>query len=267
MEESSEVTPENQSNVAYEVSDVASALTSEGTETSEASDDSSLSVLSDMSGSEEEDERDDQAVIENIRKSLGPKATSIMRRAVDVAYEYADTDDGQSLLDDTIFTMRSSGMSHRKIAAELSTQGAKITEDEVADRLAVMYSKMEKVTTAEYRMLQVARLEQIINMCWNLASEGSSDHIESLIKVIERLNKMYELEKETTRIEVEVVTNAQAVMLMSIVSGILGVITSDPRITRAVPIEELQAITAKALDVAEKEIVDEDGNVLTITPK
>lgn len=53
-------------------------------------------------------------------------------------------------------------------------------------------------------------------------------------------------------------------MLMSIITGVLGVLTSDERITQAIPLEELQQITAKALDVAEAEIVDEDGNVRVI---
>lgn len=201
------------------------------------------------------------ATVAAMRKEIGARATSLMRQAVLLAREHTSVTESGSLLDDTIMSMRQSGLSHRKIAAEL---GEGVTEDEIADRLAQMYTKMEQVTTAEYRMLQVGRLEQVINMCWNLASMGSADHIELLVKAIERLNKMYELEKESAKIQVEVVTNAQAVMLLSIITGVLNVLTSDPRITKAVPIEELQQITAKALDVAEAEIVDEDGNVKTI---
>lgn len=226
-------------------------------------DEGSMSDLSPSSYESQMSASDDEVpeVIRNIRQKLGARASTTMREAVRTAREYSD--DGANLLDDTILSMRQSGLSHRKIAMEL---GDGVTEDDIAERLSEMYVRMEKVTTAEYRMLQVGRLEQAINMCWTLASEGSTEHIELLIKAIERLNKMYELEKETAKVEVEVITNAQAVMLMSIINGVLGVITSDPRITRAIPVEELQQITARALDTAEAEIIDEDGNVPTISP-
>lgn len=202
-----------------------------------------------------------EETLANMRREIGARASTLMRKAVQTAREFTAYEESGSLLDDTIMSMRQSGLSHRKIAAEL---GEGVTEDEVAARLSGMYTKMEQVTTAEYRMLQVGRLEQVINMCWDLASAGSSDHIELLVKAIERLNKMYELEKESAKIQVEIVTNAQAVMLMSIVTGVLGVITSDERITNVIPVEELQVITARALDVAEAEIVDEDGDVKVI---
>lgn len=195
------------------------------------------------------------------RKALLPRIDGIIKGAVEFARTSAKDIETQSLLDDTIISMREAGLSHRQIALEL---GPDISEEEVISRLSHMYGKMEEVTTAEYRMLQVGRLEQVINMCWGLAKNGSPDHIELLIKAIERLNKMFELEQERSKVEVEIVTNAQAVMFMSIVSGVLELLLSDERITKVIPAEEIQSITAKALDIAEAEIVDEDGNVRTI---
>lgn len=204
---------------------------------------------------------EDDPELRNIAEQLGGRTTRIMRKAVEYAKAHQHTATGESMLDDTIMTMRQSGLSPRRIAAEL---GGTISEEEVSRRLAVMYAKMEKVTSSEYRMLQVARLEGVINMCYAYAEDGSEGHIELLLKAIERLNKMFELETEKTKIEVEIVTDAQAVLLMGIVSGVLNIIAGDPRVTQAIPREELTALTAEALDAAEKMVVDGSAQTIQI---
>lgn len=123
-----------------------------------------------------DEEDQSEAVVEAMRRQVGPRATRLMRSAVALAREHTSVENSNSLLDDTIMSMRQAGLSHRKIAAELDG----MSEDEVAARLSGMYVRMEQVTTAEYRMLQVGRLEQVINMCWDLASQGSDSHIELL---------------------------------------------------------------------------------------
>lgn len=199
--------------------------------------------------------------LEQINQSLTGRTTRIMRKAVDFAREHSDSAVGETMLDDTIYTMRMSGLSHKRIANEL---GATITENEVTRRLGVIYAKMEEMTSTEYRMLQVARLEAVINMCYSYAQDGSEGHIELLLKAIERLNKMFELESEKSKIEVEIVTDAQAVMLMHVISGVLQVLLGDPRVLKAIPAEEINEITANALDAAEQNIVDEQGNTVTV---
>lgn len=199
-----------------------------------------------------------------IEEGLSGRVTRLMSKAVKYAQQNMGTPHGDTMLDDTIYAMRLSGLSHRKIAAEL---GDTVTEDEVVNRLAVMFAKMEAVTASEYKMLQVARLEGVINMCYAYAQDGSEGHIELLLKAIERLNRMFELESEKAKIEIEIVTDAQAVLLLSIINGVLAVICNDPRITAAVPREELSDITARALDAAEHTIIEGQGRTVELDVK
>ena len=111
-----------------------------------------------------------------------------------------------SMLDEYILQMRMAGLRHAEIAARI---GAPMTEREVVSILARLTRGMEKTTASEMRMLQVARLEAIINMCWNLAATGSEAHIELLIKTLERLGKVFDLESERSVIEVQYVTDQQ----------------------------------------------------------
>lgn len=201
------------------------------------------------------------AELAEIRKALGGRTTRIMRKAVLYAQEHLSTAHGETMLDDTIMSMRESGLSVRRIASEL---GATITEDEVARRLGVMYAKMQEVTTTEYRMLQVARLERVINMCYAYAEDGSEGHIELLLKAVERLNKMFELETARSKIEVEVITDAQAVLLLSTIHGVLRVLFADQRVAAAISHDEAKALIASALDAAEQVIVDEQGHTVTL---
>lgn len=198
---------------------------------------------------------------QSVASNIGGRTTAIMRSAVDYVRTHNNTSHGQTMLDETIMTMRQSGLSHRRIAAEL---GGAMSEEDVIERLAMMYAKMESVTTTEYRMLQVARLEGVINMCYALAEQGSADHIDLLLKAIERLNKMFELETERSKIEVEIITDAQAVMLLGVVTGVLEILMRDDRITNAIPDTELKSITATALDAAEQMIIDDQGQTVTM---
>jgi len=112
-----------------------------------------------------------------------------------------------NLLDDQIYRMRVQGLGASDIAQRL---GSKVSTKFVEDRLADLLSRRNQLTTGEYRALQVGRLEAVLNMMWGWAESGSVNHIELILKAIERLNKIFELEKETSRIEVEIISDGQA---------------------------------------------------------
>lgn len=111
-----------------------------------------------------------------------------------------------SQLDEMVYQYRISGLRSSDIAARI---GPPHTEDSVNAIIMKMVKRMETQTPSEIRMLQTGRLEAIINMLWNMSTQGSVPHVEVLLKAIERLNKIYELESDKTRIEIDYITDAQ----------------------------------------------------------
>jgi hypothetical protein len=132
-------------------------------------------------------------------------------------------DQANSMIDNWILEMRISGMRHAQIAERL---GPPETEESVAQRLSAMLHRMERITTTEMKMLQTARLEGLISMCWDLARQGSVEHIELLTKIIERLNKVYELESEKGRIQLDYISVGQEEILSKTVDHAVAAVVN-----------------------------------------
>ena len=195
----------------------------------------------------------------DIRPDVNARISRIVRDGIEYAHKHQGTVQGETMLDDTIYQMRLMGLTTREIAQRLN---GSVTEEEVARRIGMMLARMDELSPAEYRQLQLGRLDALINFCWTRAKGGSADHIELILKTVERMNKMLDLETDKSRIEIELVTSHQATLLMSLVGGVLQVILGDPRVLQALSREEINNLAAKALDAAEHTIVDAQSQVL-----
>ena len=195
----------------------------------------------------------------DIKPEVNARISAIMREGIAYAHKHQGTVQGESMLDDTIYQMRLMGLSTREISQRLN---GTVTEQEVARRIGLMLARMDELSPAEYRQLQIGRSEAIVNFLWAMARGGSADHIELLIKAIERLNKMFDLETEKQRIEIELITTHQATLLMSVVGGVLQVILGDQRVLHALTREEVNSLAAEALDAAGRTIASAQSQVL-----
>lgn len=126
------------------------------------------------------------------------------RRALAHAIE-AGHSVGGNALDEMIRQYRISGMPPEEIAQRLQ-----LTVGQVDDILTRLRQRAEARTPTEIRWLQTERIESIINSLWNMVTNGAVEQIELALKAIERLNKMYELESEKVKIELDYVTEGQA---------------------------------------------------------
>lgn len=195
----------------------------------------------------------------DIRPEVTLRISQIMKDGISYAHKHAGTVQGESMLDDTIYQMRLMGLSTRDIAQRLN---GTVTEDEVARRIGTMLARMDDLSPTEYKQLQLGRLESLVNFCWTMAKGGSADHIELILKTIERINRMLELETDKTRIEIELVTTHQATLIMSLIGGVLQVILGDPRVIATMSREEVNSLAAQALESASRTIGNAQGQVL-----
>lgn len=208
------------------------------------------------------------------RPEVGNKIDKLIKEAIEYAHRHMNTRSGESMLDETIFAMRKRGLSISEIARHF--QGS-ITEQEVEHRIARNLANFSALSTSEYRALQVARLEDVLNMCYDYARGGSEEHVKMFLLGIERLNKMFELETQKTQVEISLVTTHQASLILSIVDAVIRIIVD--RLTSTapspstestestainVPEDVLQEITADALDAATEQLVQAQRSTLEI---
>jgi hypothetical protein len=188
------------------------------------------------------------------------------------------TDRGQSLLDETIFSMRKRGVAvkeiHRLINKDrLGADGEPaISQAEIIESLERSLAGYAEMSGTEYRALQIARLEDVLKMAYEYAEAGNPAHVQMLIASIERLNKMFELESERTVIEVQLVSGQQAGVLLSILDVALTVLLADPLLSQA--IKQLTAkskdpayfdrLVSQAMDAAEATVIEATGSTLSI---
>ena len=131
-----------------------------------------------------------------------------------------------TLTDDVIVRMRLEGISIRDIARKLQ-----LTEDFVLERFTELMARhAAQTTTSEYRQLQILRLEQLVNLLWQQVQRNDADQTRNMLTVIERLNKMFELENEKSTIEVRIVTDAQARLVIAAVTAVIERILAVPEI-------------------------------------
>jgi len=77
-----------------------------------------------------------------------------------------------------------------------------------------------KIDPNEYRMLQMERLESLIDVLMSMAQMGNIKSAEVLIKLMEQINVLLGLNLEQTKIEIKIVTEQQMSVIFSILSGV-----------------------------------------------
>lgn len=167
----------------------------------------------------------------------------------------------ESLLDETILRYRQAGLQPGEIARKI---GGSMTADGVQERLSRMLKQMSQFSDDEQRMLQMARLESVINMLWGLSEHGSAEHIKLIIEAIDRLSKLLGLEKQTVKTEVMLVTNAQAGLFSAAVEAALNVILSHPALRDRLGENDIDAITGSALLEAANVIEAAQGQTVSM---
>lgn len=122
-------------------------------------------------------------------------------------------------LDQQIFDMRVRGISVYEIARRL---GNGMSPEMVTQRLQVAIDRIDRISVTEMRALQVARLEGLVNMLWTEAEQYSNiEAADKLIKTLERINRMWELESEKMTVEVTVINKAQTDVVLGIVAMLI----------------------------------------------
>lgn len=81
------------------------------------------------------------------------------------------------------------------------------------------YSNM-KIDPAEYRMLQLERLESLIDVLMSMAQMGNIKSAEVLGKLMEQINVLLGLNLEQTKIEIRIVTEQQMHVIYQILTGV-----------------------------------------------
>lgn len=82
--------------------------------------------------------------------------------------------------------------------------------DEVYAAYMEFAEKNKTVNESEYRMLQLVRLEKMIDALWDTAINSKSlDHIKGMLPVLQEISKLLGLHKEKTSIEVRVIEERQ----------------------------------------------------------
>lgn len=83
-------------------------------------------------------------------------------------------------------------------------------------------NKAASIDPTEYRMLQLERLEGLIDVMYQMALLGNIKSAEVLLKNLEQINVLLGLNLEQTKIEIKIVTEQQSEVVYQIVSRVLG---------------------------------------------
>lgn len=91
-----------------------------------------------------------------------------------------------------------------------------------AYRIYVQYREKDAgVNEAEYRMLQLERLEKMIDALWDLAVESKSiDHIKALLPVLQEISKLLGLNKQKAITEVRVIEQRQVHLVVDYIDAV-----------------------------------------------
>lgn len=92
-------------------------------------------------------------------------------------------------------------------------------EKAYADYMAFMESENE-VNEYEYRLLQLRRLERLIDKCYELVEVGSVDHMKLTLSVIKEISALLGLHKEKAQQIVQVIDQRQVVLVTNYVQAV-----------------------------------------------
>lgn len=136
-----------------------------------------------------------------------------------------------TMLEILIAEDRARGLSWHKIG-----QKHEIDPDE-AYRMYVAFRERDNThNEAEYRMLQLERLEKMIDALWDLAIEQKSiDHVKALLPILQEISKLLGLNKQKAVTEIRVIEQKQVTLVMAYLDAVTETLQS----------KVLQTVTAK----------------------
>lgn len=112
----------------------------------------------------------------------------------------------QLLIDDKI-----RGRSYLEIS-----QKHNIPVDEVIAILREVYASTQIKDPTEYRALLQLRLEKIIDKLWDGLDQGSFKHGEAVIKAVQQLQELHDLNEKTITHEFTVISDAEAEKILAV---------------------------------------------------
>lgn len=135
-----------------------------------------------------------------------------------------------SALTQMIVDRRKRGLSWARIAEDLD-----ITPEKAYTDYMKFMESQNTVSEAEYRWLQLQRLEHLIDRCWDLVEHGSLDHIDMVLKIVKEISKLLDLYKDKAQTVVQVIDNRQVHLVTSYVEAVSDTLRQ----------QVLRAVTAK----------------------
>lgn len=120
-----------------------------------------------------------------------------------------------SALTKLIIEARERGRSFARIAEDYDLT----PERAYSDYMHFMESQNE-VNEYEYRLLQLRRLERLIDKCWELVEAGSVDHMKITLSVIKELSALLGLHKDKAQQIVQVIDNRQVHLVTNYVDAV-----------------------------------------------
>lgn len=107
---------------------------------------------------------------------------------------------------------------------------------EVYKAVQEYYESKDMLNESQYRMLQLERLEKLIDAAYDLGiSAGSLDHIDTMLRVLQEISKLLGLYKQKTVTEINVVDQRQQVLVINYLDAV----------TETLKIKVLNTITSK----------------------
>lgn len=126
---------------------------------------------------------------------------------------------------------RARGRSWQQIAEKYD----KSPDEVYADYMAHM-EKSRAYTESEYRMLQLTRLEKMIDALWELGVEGGSvEHISKMLPIVQEISKLLALHKPKVEAEIRIIEEKQLHLIVDYIDAV----------TDTVRTQVLETVTAK----------------------
>lgn len=120
-----------------------------------------------------------------------------------------------SALTKLIVQARERGKSFAQIAEDYDLT----PEKAYADYMRFMEAQ-NTVNEHEYRLLQLRRLERLIDKCWELVEVGSVDHMKITLSVIKEISALLGLHKEKAQQIVQVIDQRQVTLVTNYVDAV-----------------------------------------------
>lgn len=126
---------------------------------------------------------------------------------------------------------RARGRSWQQIAEKYD----KSPDEVYADYMAHM-EKSRAYTESEYRMLQLTRLEKMIDALWELGVEGGSvEHVSKMLPIVQEISKLLALHKPKVEAEIRIIEEKQLHLIVDYIDAV----------TDTVRTQVLETVTAK----------------------